>query len=147
MMKRVMPPILAVMLLVGACSAPTPSLPTEKPATATVQQIPVAATSTSLPEQIVQETPEVTDTVTAATPEAACPGAMPNVIGQGIADEYEFASYEEVMSWFCEGAEFEDILVALQTEDQTGVPAEEMLVMLADGLSWEDIWLIINLVE
>jgi alkylation response protein AidB-like acyl-CoA dehydrogenase len=51
------------------------------------------------------------------------------------------------MTWFCSGAEFEDILVALQTEDQTGTPAEEMLVMLAEGFTWEEIWLVIGLTE
>ena len=79
--------------------------------------------------------------------EYECPGEAINIIGLGIADEYEFSSYEEVMTWFCDGAEFEDILVALQTEDQTSFPAEEMLVMLADGFSWEEIWLVVDLIE
>ena len=144
MVKRVLPPALVIMLLVGACSTPTPLIPTEGPATATV---PIIPTNTIVPEQMVQEMPAVTDTESVNTPEAVCPDDGLNVIGQGIADEYGFTSYEEVMTWFCGGAEFEDILLALQTEDQTGVPAEEMLVMLADGLSWEDIWQVVGLLE
>ena len=70
-----------------------------------------------------------------------------DIIGQGIADEYEFTSYNEVMTWFCDGAEFEDILVALQTEELSDTPAEDMLAMLAEGFSWEEIWLVVGLVE
>lgn len=76
-----------------------------------------------------------------------CLGEEINIIGQAIADEYEFASYEEVMTWFCNGAEFEDIMIALQTEDQTEEPAEEILIMLADGFTWEEIWSLLGLNE
>ena len=146
MVKRVLLPFLVVMLLVVACTSATPPLPTEGPATATVQDILILPTSTRKPEKIEQEAPTAyTDVV--GTLEAVCPGESTNTIGQGIADEYEFTSYEEVMSWFCDGAEFEDILVALQTEDQTDFPAEELLEMLAEGLSWEDIWLVVDLME
>lgn len=147
MVKRVMLPFLVVMLLVVACTSATPPVPTEGPATATVQDIPILPTSTSEPEKIDQEAPTLEYTDGVETPEAVCPGESTNTIGQGIADEYEFTSYEEVMSWFCDGAEFEDILVALQTEEQTGIIAEEMLEMLAEGLSWEEIWLVVELVE
>ena len=68
-------------------------------------------------------------------------------VGQSIADDYEFASYEQVMTWFCNGAEFEDILVALETQSQTDVLADEMLQMLADGFTWEEIWQIIGILE
>jgi len=147
MVMRVLLPILVVMLLGAACSPATQPLATEGPAAATIQEMPFVPTSTSVPEQIVQEEPTLALTDIVETPEANCPGEGINSIGQGIADEYEFTGYEEVMSWFCDGAEFEDILVALQTEDQTGIQAEEMLMMLAEGLSWEDIWLVVDLME
>ena len=51
-------------------------------------------------------------------------------------------TYDQVMTWFCDGAEFEDILVALETQDVTGEPAEDMLQMLADELTRDDIWLL-----
>ena len=60
-------------------------------------------------------------------------------IGGAIAEEYDFTSYEEVITWFCNGAEFEDILVALETESQTGTPA--------DGFTWEEIWQQVGLTE
>ena len=145
MKMRVLLNLLIVAFLVVACAAPTdlaPFNPTEQPATPTTQTNPIVPTSTSKPDQIEQESPQPVE-----TPEAECPGETINNIGQGIADEYEFASYEEVMTWFCSGAEFEDILVALQTEDQTGTPTEEILVMLADGFTWEEIWLVIGLTE
>ena len=139
-----------VSLLVMACAAPTdpaPLSPTEVPATPTVQEKPFVPTSTTDVDQPEEESPEPEETQPEEIPEADCPGEEINIIGQGIADEYEFAGYEDVITWFCNGAEFEDILVALQTEDQTATPAEEMLVMLADGFSWEEIWLVLGLTE
>jgi len=68
-------------------------------------------------------------------------------IAQDIADDYETASYEQVITWFCDGAEFEDILVALETEAQTDTSAGEMLQMLADGFTWEEIWLLVGLTD
>ena len=99
------------------------------------------------PEEVELETSEPAETEVILTPEAECPGKDTNTIGMGIAEEYEFSSYEQVMTWFCDGAEFEDILVALQTEELSDTPAEEMLVMLAEGFTWEDIWLVVDLIE
>ena len=76
-----------------------------------------------------------------------CYGTGPNEIGLGIAEKYEETAYEQVMTWFCNGAEFEDILVALQTEQLTDVPTEEMLTMLADDWTWDEIWQVIGLTE
>jgi hypothetical protein len=150
MVKRVLLPAMVVSLLVVACASstePTQQLPTEGPTTTAVKDKTVLPTSTSEPEQLEQEAPQPEETQVLEALEDECPSKATNTIGLGIADEYEFASYEEVMVWFCDGAEFEDILMALQTEEQTGSPAEEMLVMLADGLSWEDIWLVVGLIE
>jgi hypothetical protein len=51
------------------------------------------------------------------------------------------------MTWFCNGAEFEDILVALETELQTDTSADDMLQMLGAGFSWNDIWLTTGLTD
>jgi hypothetical protein len=83
-------------------------------------------------------TQDATPEVVTATPN--CLNGEVSPIGQSIADEYDFVDYDQVMVWFCNGAEFEDILVALETESQTGTPAEEMLQMLADGFTWDEIW-------
>jgi hypothetical protein len=69
-----------------------------------------------------------------------CLGPEIHPIGQEIANQFEEASYEDVMTWFCNGAEFEDILIALQTEKDTGEPAEDLLKFLAEGQTWEAIW-------
>ncbi len=74
-----------------------------------------------------------------------CPGDEINPLGESIAADYDFVSYDQVMAWFCDGAEFEDILVALETQNVTGEPAGDILQMLADGLTWDDIWLLVGL--
>lgn len=138
--------LLGLLLLIGCTAEAQLDLTEEPTATAmpTATEIP---TSTNIVDQITRDTdvPAVTDPVEATEP--ACPGEKRNSIGQGIADEYQFTDYDEVMGWFCQGAEFEDILVALQSEDQSDFPAEEMLAMLVEGLSWEDIWQVIGLME
>jgi hypothetical protein len=65
-----------------------------------------------------------------------------------IADEYQsFTDYEEVMVWFCNGAEFEDILNALLTEEMVGADAEEILRRVAGGETWNEIWLDLGVVD
>ena len=86
-------------------------------------------------------------TVQVETAAPDCLGDEINPVGKAIADDYDFSSYEQVMTWFCNGAEFEDILVALETQSQTGTPADEMLQMLAGGFTWDDIWQIIGLTD
>jgi hypothetical protein len=76
-----------------------------------------------------------------------CLGPETHPMGQEIANQFEEASYEDVMTWFCNGAEFEDILVALQTEKDTGELAEDLLKLLAEGQTWEEIWDAIGMTE
>ena len=91
------------------------------------------------------EMPVEDPTAQVETVEPDCLGGEISPIGQSIADDYESTSYEQVMTWFCDGAEFEDILVALETEAQTDASADEMLKMLADGFTWEEIWQFVGL--
>jgi len=100
-------------------------------------------------EPIAQDTTDPGDDTVppAETAAADCPGDEINPIGQSIADDYEASSYEQVMTWFCDGAEFEDILVALATEAQTDTSPGEMLQMLADGFTWEEIWTLVELTD
>lgn len=81
------------------------------------------------------------------TSDANCLGPEMSKIGQEIANRFDETNYEQVMIWFCNGAEFEDISLALLTEQRSEASAEEMLVMLADGLNWDDIWLIVGVTE
>lgn len=76
-----------------------------------------------------------------------CYGSEIHPIGQEIASQYEEVTYEQVMDWFCNGANFEDILVALQTAKQTGEPAQSLLEMLAAGQTWDEIWQSVGLTD
>jgi hypothetical protein len=136
-------------LLIGAC---TPSAQPEiaaPPAQAsiTAEATTVVPVDTSTPELTATTLPQTEESATQAVSPSGteCASADAVMLGQSIADDFAFTSVEEVLTWFCAGAEFEDILVALQTEELSGVPAEEMLAMLADGLSWDDIWQTIGL--
>jgi len=144
--KRFPLPILLIVLLVHACGA-QPPLPTEQIAhTPPVSQPePVNPTSEPTQETVTAQIVEATPTAENDPPD--CLGGEVSPIGESIAEDYEFTDYTEVISWFCDGAEFEDILVALETESQTGTPAEEMLQMLADGFTWDEIWQLVGLTE
>jgi hypothetical protein len=100
------------------------------------------ATEIPPPTEILETLPPLLETV---GPD--CIGSEPHEIGLGITESFPETSYEQVMTWFCNGAEFEDILVALQTEKLTDFPAGEMLFMLADDWTWEEIWQVIGLTE
>lgn len=67
-----------------------------------------------------------------------CTDGEPHPIGQSIAATYE-ASYEQVMTWFCSGYSFENILIALETSEAVEVPADMLLQMLLEK-DWEEIW-------
>lgn len=139
-------PTILIILSLAACVAPTsPSVEQGVPASSVPQPEPVLPTTQptqSTSPQPVQETAPQVETLP-----PNCLGDEVSPIGQSIAEEYESVSYEQVMLWFCNGAEFEDILVALESESQTDTPAEDMLQMLADGFSWEEIWQTIGLSE
>lgn len=146
MQTRFLITTLLITLLVSACSAPPlPSAEQNVPTAPASQQEPVEPTPQLTPEMAPEPVQDATPEVETAPPN--CLGGAASPIGQSIAEEYESVSYDQVLTWFCNGAEFEDILVALETESLTGTPAEEMLQMLADGFSWEEIWQIIELTE
>ena len=146
MPKRFLIPVLLITLLLSACGAPQ-SQPTEQvhPIASTPSQNGVPQTPEAAQE--IVSSPVQTEPSLDATAPPTCLGNEVSSVGQAIADEYESASYEQVITWFCNGAEFEDIIVALETESQTGTPAEEMLQMLADGFTWDEIWLMTGLTE
>lgn len=146
MTKRFLLPILLISLLVHACGA-QPPLPVEQiaPTAPVSQPEPVNPTSEPTEETVVDSIGEATPVVENDPPD--CLGGEVSPIGESIAADYEFTDYPEVISWFCNGAEFEDILVALETESLTGTPAEELLQMLADGFAWDEIWQLVGLTE
>jgi hypothetical protein len=60
-------------------------------------------------------------------------------VGESIARNYDLP-YDDVISIYCAGYNFEDILLALESEAQSGMAAQDILEMRADGLSWDEIW-------
>jgi hypothetical protein len=143
--KRFPFPVFLILLLVSACGA-QPSLPAQVAPTASVSQ-PEPVNPTSVPTQETDAGPITEATLVVETEASDCLGGAVRPIGESIAADYEFTDYAEVITWFCNGAEFEDILVALESESQTGTPAKEMLQMLADGFTWDEIWQLVDLTE
>jgi len=139
MRKRNLLAVVSTLLFVltAACSAQgTPAVVPESTA------VPVVPANT----QDIDETTQIT-LLSEETAEPNCLGDEVHPIGNAISDGYETVSYEQVMTWFCNGAEFEDILVALETELQTDTSADDLLQMLAAGFSWNDIWLTTGLTD
>jgi hypothetical protein len=151
-MKRFVLCILLMGMVITACNPGIPS-PAADPTETTPALIPsLTSESTSQPkltETAVADEQSSSDGT--STPLAAqtanCASSDANQLGMAIAKDYDFTSTEQVMKWFCDGAEFEDILVALETADQTGASAEEMLTMLAAGMTWEEIWQVVGLTD
>jgi hypothetical protein len=80
-----------------------------------------------------------------STAGADCTELNPHPIGASIAADYE-VSYEQVMTWFCSGYSFENILIALETSEAVEVPAETLLQMLLEK-EWEEIWVEVGLTD
>jgi hypothetical protein len=71
-------------------------------------------------------------------PETNCSTLNPHPMAEGMAEQFE-ASYDEIMTWYCDGAAFSDILLALETEELVDLSVEELLVMVEES-TWEEIW-------
>jgi hypothetical protein len=78
------------------------------------------------------------------SPTPVCPPLEPHPLGVSIAEKYE-VPYPEVMRWFCAGEAFEDILLALETQELTGRTLEDLFAM-REQMSWDDVWKELNLV-
>jgi hypothetical protein len=72
----------------------------------------------------------------------------PHPIALSIAEQYnEITTYEQVMTWYCNGALFEDILNALSTQELSGADAGDLLLQISNGKSWNQIWLELGITE
>jgi hypothetical protein len=67
-----------------------------------------------------------------------CTEVDPHPVAQGIARKFD-VPYEDVMTWFCSGNSFDDILLALQTAELVDRPAGELLIM-KENSSWDQLW-------
>jgi len=95
-----------------------------------------------------EEIPQISSDQSAPTKGSDCYAEGVHPIGESIAVKFkDITTYAEVMSWFCNGAAFEDILNALTTEELSNVKAKDLLEMVAQGKSWATIWIDLGITE
>jgi hypothetical protein len=163
--------VLTVLVSLAACSEAASSEPPEEEQVETgepVDQPPATGVDT---EPVNDETPGETSIPTSVPlpTESAGEAGDPDTFGRSavdaLADEYvscvetephpigeqiartHGVDYEEVMKLFCNGDTFDDILVAYQTSQQTGIPVAELLDMAARAGGWEPVWDELGLLE
>lgn len=51
------------------------------------------------------------------------------------------------MVWFCNEFEFDDILIALETEADSEQIAGELLSMIENGKTWDQIWVELGILD
>jgi hypothetical protein len=69
----------------------------------------------------------------------SCHGGDPHPVGKRLAESYD-VSYDEVMTWFCSGYGFGEIMHALQTSQRTGTRPEDLLNMKTEMGGWGQVW-------
>lgn len=139
-MKKIIIPFLILLLFAVGCRANSPDV-TNQANQPNAQNLPA--------EDSGQTTNVPPDNQNAETisEEAQCYGEDIHPIGQSIAELYpEITDYNQVMTWFCTGFEFEDIITALETQTETGIPADELLTLFQNGQTWDEIWVDLGVV-
>ena len=69
-----------------------------------------------------------------------CLGTEPHPIGVNIAANYD-VDYALVMDWYCDGNGFDDIILALETNAiSNDLIVEDLLQLIDEGMSWDEIW-------
>jgi len=86
-------------------------------------------------EDIEVETDEVS---IESNPETDCSTLNPHPLAVSMEEKFE-VSYDEIMTWYCDGYAFSDILLALETEKLVDLSAPVLLSRLRTR-SWELIW-------
>jgi hypothetical protein len=110
-----------LVLSLAACTPENPGVVLDEPET------------TGIPTEIPQP----------GTSDCFYPNGLPDAIGQSIADTYTI-TYDEVMTWNCDGYSYDDIMIALETSAATDVPVDDLLARLEEK-TWEEIWVEIGL--
>ena len=75
---------------------------------------------------------------TEINPETDCSTLNPHPLAVSMEEKFE-VSYDEIMTWYCDGYAFSDILLALETEKLVDLSAPALLSRLRNR-SWEVIW-------
>jgi hypothetical protein len=68
-----------------------------------------------------------------------CTDPDPHPMGESIAKKFE-VSYEQVMTWYCGGDAFSDILLALETAKLVEDQEVEILLERLENQNWDEIW-------
>ena len=89
----------------------------------------------SRPEVAVEDESNI-DTV--ENSETNCAALDPHPMAVSITEKFE-VTYDEVMTLYCDGFAFSDILLALETTQLVDQEPEELLKLL-ETKSWEEIW-------
>lgn len=71
-------------------------------------------------------------------PDTNCSSLNPHPLAEGITEQFD-VTYDQVMTWYCDGAAFSDIMLALETVELADISVEELLSML-DENTWDEIW-------
>ena len=94
-------------------------------------------TPSSTPTPEVTLPPEVIVTPTPSN-EDYCSGDTINPTGMTLAERFG-VSYEEIMSWFCQGYGFGEIELAYSLSQEYDVPVSEIFAMRSAGMGWGEI--------
>jgi len=94
-----------------------------------------SSNSLSKPEEIYQEE---TDSDTSENPETNCSAINPHPVAEGMTESFEI-TYDEVMTLYCDGYAFSDILLALETSELVDQSPEAILARLRTR-TWQEIW-------
>lgn len=121
---------------------PTPTSTVEESPTPETSETP---TATSEGTETLTTTPETSETPT-ATPEPTLGGnragcqsdTWQHPEGLRLAARWG-VSYNEIMSWFCQGYGFGEIDLAYELAGQSGKPVTEVFAMRASGMGWGNI--------
>jgi len=71
-------------------------------------------------------------------PETDCSTLNPHPVAQGMEQKFD-VNHDEIMTWYCDGYAFSDILLALETSDLADVPVLDLLPLVRNQ-SWDEIW-------
>lgn len=89
----------------------------------------------SKPESISLDTLEEGPT---ENPDTNCSAINPHPVAEGMTETFEI-TYDEVMTLYCDGYAFSDILLALETSELVDQSASALLARLRTR-SWQEIW-------
>jgi hypothetical protein len=120
----------------AATNPPPPA--TEPPPPTATEPPPPTATNPPPPTSTQPPPPTATDPPPAGSSSSGCPSGSPQPKGVELANKYG-VSYEEIMSWNCQGWGFGEIDQVYSLSQETGASVDEIFAMRASGKGWGEI--------